>query len=330
VRVRLLVCAALVAALWIAASAQTHELRLVSTSWPPFTNPAGQPRYALDLVEAATQRIGVHTTTSIVAPAAFTQELLKGKYDGSAAAWKDIGREQVLVYSKPYLQNRLILVARKGTDVSAKQAGALKGRRIAIVEGYSYGDALETSGPTFIRAASEEESLQKVLKGDADYTLMDELVVEYILEHYANEARTKLAFGPTPLVTRDLFLAVRRTVPDAQSIIDRFNGQLREMIVDHTYHKLLNVKWIRADVNGDGIAEYIPASDKAGPNAPSVAYTLFDTKPAEQKRDAPPTGFYMGGNIYESWAAVPQPYKGGNNEPPDSRRSTASIFTFSW
>ena len=36
----------------VALSAQT-PLTLVSTVWPPFTNPPGHPRFALDLVEAA-------------------------------------------------------------------------------------------------------------------------------------------------------------------------------------------------------------------------------------------------------------------------------------
>ena len=38
-------------------AAQTRPLRLFSTAWPPFTNEPGQPRFALDLVEAALQRI---------------------------------------------------------------------------------------------------------------------------------------------------------------------------------------------------------------------------------------------------------------------------------
>ena len=35
------------------AALKTKQLRLVSTAWTPFTNPSGQPRFALDLVEAA-------------------------------------------------------------------------------------------------------------------------------------------------------------------------------------------------------------------------------------------------------------------------------------
>ena len=39
-------------------SGQTPTLRLVSTPWSPFTNEAGKPRFALDLVDAAFGRIG--------------------------------------------------------------------------------------------------------------------------------------------------------------------------------------------------------------------------------------------------------------------------------
>jgi polar amino acid transport system substrate-binding protein len=119
-------------------TAQTPPLRLVSTAWPPFTNEPGQPRFALDLVEAALRRIGLTAKTTIVEPAQFTPALLNGEFDGTAAAWKDAERERVLVFSQPYLENRLILVGRHGSDVSAGALTDLKGKRIAIVEGYSY------------------------------------------------------------------------------------------------------------------------------------------------------------------------------------------------
>ena len=84
----------------LTASTQTSRLRLVSTAWTPFTNEAGQPRFALDLVEAAFARVGVNSTTTIVQPAQFTTMLLSGPYDGSGAAWRDAEREKVLVYSR--------------------------------------------------------------------------------------------------------------------------------------------------------------------------------------------------------------------------------------
>ena len=287
----------------LAVSTQNRQLRLVSTAWPPFTNAPGQPRFALDLVENAFGRIGLSASTAIVEAAEFTQALLEGPFDGSGAAWRDPGRERVLFFSQPYLENRLILVGRRGDDVSATTVASLKGKRVAIVEGYSYGDTLDDSGPTFVRSRSEEDSLRMLLSSAVDYTLVDELVVQYIVSNYANEARTRLQVGTTPLVTRQLYLAVRRSLPDAESIVNRFNAQLRGMIADRTYHRLLHVEWIRADVDGDGLAENVPQSDQPGRLEPSSSYLLFSTEQSKPEPRTTPQRFYIGGSTYDGWAA---------------------------
>ena len=313
----------------IVASAQT-QLRLVSTAWSPFTNEPGRPRFALDLVEAALKRMGVSSQTTIVEAARFTPLVLEGTYDGSAAVWKDAEREKELLFSQPYLENRLILVARSGGDVSATTLAALKGKRIAIVEGYSYSDSIDSSGAMLVRSKSEEDSLRLLLTGAADYTLMDELVVNYIVDNYATEARTKLQFGVRPLLIRPLYFAMRLDRLDAKSLIDRFNTQLRAMITDRTYHRLLQVDWITTDVDGDGIPEYVPATDRSGPVEPARSYNLFSTD-----LTVPPTAptskrYFFGGAIYNGWSSVPDQFKVADTRRPDPNRPVAKIFTFTW
>jgi polar amino acid transport system substrate-binding protein len=321
--------AMLTCAISLAVAAQT-PLTLVSTAWPPFTNIPGQPRFALDLVDAAFGRIGVTARTTIVGAAEFTSSLLAPAFDGSAAAWKDPERERVLIFSQPYLENRLVLVGLRGADVSAKTLTDLAGKRVAIVEGYSYGDSIESAGPLFVRSESEEHSLARLLKRELDYTLMDDLVVQYIVTNYPKETGTRLQIGSTPLVTRELYLALRRTRPDAESIVTRFNAQLRGMISDGTYHRLLHVEWIRADINGDGVPEYVPRSDRPGAAEPKRVYALFTAPPPPAETPVKP-GFYVGGNIYSDWASVPESYKTGSaSKRPDPRRSTGSIFHFTW
>jgi ABC-type amino acid transport substrate-binding protein len=308
-------------------SAQTTPLMLVSTAWPPFTNAAGQSRFALDLVETALGRVSLTSKTTIVSAAEFTPALLSSRFDGSAAAWKDPEREQALVFSQPYLENRLVLVGRHGADVSAKALPALAGKRVAIVDGYAYGGDVERSGLVLRRTRSEEDSLAELLKSTVDYTLMDDLVVQYLVSAYPKESGTRLEIGTTPLVTRPLHFALRRTRPDAESIIARFNAQIRGMIKDRTYHKLLHVDWIRADVDGDGVSEYVPATDQPGKDVPQRVYTLFTT-PASDTTNKP--GFYVGGNIYRDWASVPENYRNLDTSHPDPSRSTGTIFKFSW
>jgi polar amino acid transport system substrate-binding protein len=316
------------------ARSQTPQLHLVSTAWPPFTNPAGQPRFALDLVEEALKRIGSSADTAIVADANFTTSLLSGKFDGSAAAWRDAEREKVLVYSEPYLENRLLLVGRRGSDVSAPKLSSLAGKRIVLVGGYSYGDDANKSGAVFISSRSEEDSLTKLLANEADYTLMDELVVQYILANYGEQARNRLAIGSIPLVTRTLHLAIRRSRPGAEALINRFNGEVRKMIADRTYHRLLHVDWIEADVDGDGRKEVVARTDQAGPTPPARTYNLFAGPPPQVEVTAPPPPadkrFYFGGSIYENWASVPQNYKLSNSDAPDPSRSAATLFSFKW
>jgi ABC-type amino acid transport substrate-binding protein len=304
-------------------------LSLVSTAWPPFTNAPGLPRFALDLVEDALRRIDVTAATSIVDAGQFTPAILSGQFDGSAAAWKDAERERALLFSQPYLENRLVLVGQRGANTSAKKLNELGGKRVAIVGGYAYGDAIDLTGPTFVRTRSEEDSLTQLLRGAVDYTLMDELVVNYIVSNYPNESAARLAIGTTPLLTRELCFAITRTRADAESIITRFNAQLRGMIADRTYHRLLQVDWIRADVDGDGVPEYVPVNDRPGPKEPLRVYTLF-SEPGTAEKPAGKPGFYVGGNIYRDWASVPESYKDINSQFPDSRRSQASIFKFTW
>jgi ABC-type amino acid transport substrate-binding protein len=310
-------------------SAQSRSLKLVSTAWSPFTNGPGQPRFALDLVEAALGRNHITSTTTIVSPAEFTGKLISGDFDGSGAAWRDATRERMLLFSQPYLENRLVIVGRHGADVSASSLAALKGRRIAIVEGYSYGEAIGGSGPAWVQVATSEDSLTAVLKGTADYALMDELVVTYLVSNYPKESESRLQIGKTALLTRPLYLAISRTRPDAEGIVNGFNAQIRNMIKDRTYHRLLHVQWITADVNGDGIPDYVPADDRPGPNAPTDAYSLF-TMPAGPPAQKGKVDYYIGGNIYETWLAVPDAYKKTAPNHPDPRQSTASLFKFVW
>ena len=275
------------------------------------------------------RRVGLAAETTIVRDEEFTRALLSGPFDGSAAAWRDAEREQAFVFSQPYLENRLVLVGRSGADVSARALGQLQGKRVAIVGGYAYGDGIDLTAPVFVRSRGEEDSLTLLLEGSVDYMLTDELVVQYLAHHHPREVRARLQIGSTPLVRRELHFVVRRSRADAESIVARFNEQLRGMVVDRTYHRLLRVDWLRADVDGDGVAEYVPYSDRVGPMPPQQTYSLFALTDLGGKPQ-PQTGFYIGGNIYRDWASVPDNYKVIDPKYPDPRRSSASMFTFRW
>jgi ABC-type amino acid transport substrate-binding protein len=301
--------------------AETSRLRLGSDTWPPFTNVAGKSRLAIDLVHEALRRAGVAEETTIAPWKDVTAGLADGRFDGSAAIWRSPDREKFLLYSKPYLENRLVLVGAKGSDVSAPGLGALTGKRVAVVEQYAYGEEVEgAEGPRFIQGQSDQENLTKLLGGDVDYMLVDDLLIRYLLEQQYEEARRRLAIGTTPLVLRTLHFAVRRDLPGAKAIIDGFNEQIDKMLADGTYNGILQLDWIRADVDHDGQPELVSRSKHAGTTAPTTGYTLLSSLSAlpheSPVRFEVPKRYWVDGRVYENWDDVPERYK----KPPRNEK----------
>ena len=302
---RLLMALAL---LWTghALAAPVAPLKLVSDVWPPFTDAEGKPHEALDLVKAALLRGGEQSKTSIVPWAQAEAGLEQGKFDGSAALWKTPAREKYLYYSQPYLENRLVLVARKGENVALKSVAELAGKRLALTTGYGYGAAItEVAGVTYVYRASDAECLRAVLANEADYLLLDELMVRHLFEFYGPKASTLIATGHAPLVRYGLHFALRKDYPRAQAIVDEFNHAVQKMMQDGTYNVLLHVAWIQTDIDGDGVPDFIASKRNlpklhGDPSSSLAGYSLFypANGPPDMKTQAK---YLVDGKSYDTW-----------------------------
>lgn len=303
------------------------ELRLVSTIWPPFTNLAGRPRRASDLVHEALERAGITEQTSIVADGRLIPSLREGAYSGSAALWHSADRERFLLYSQPYMETRLVLVGRKGSDVGAASLSDLAGKRVALVRTWAYGSAVdEAEGTSFVRGDSMEDNLRAVLDGRVDYTIIDDLVIRYIVEQYPEAARDRLEIGTAPLVLRPLFFAVRKDVAGAEEIVRRFDEQIRGMLLDGSYNRILELAWIRVADADESVL--VLGGDRAGVKPPTDAYEIVskaEPQAQDSGEDQPrKLRFLVGGDLYKDWESVPEHYKvpltpvqdpGGTAEP---------------
>ncbi len=292
----------------LAMAADPRELRLASDVWPPFTGEAGGARVAFELVNTALERARIDTTTAIVDWKEVEAGIRQGKFDGTAAMWRTEKRDESLVFSEPYLENRLVLVGRKGSDVSAARMSDLAGKRVAAVGRYAYGEEVEQAvGVFFVNARNDQDGLDKLLAGEVDYMLVDELVVRYLLTYQRDDAAAKLEIGSTPLARRTLHFALRRTVPDAEDIVASFNAEIDGMMADGSYSRILQVGWIRVDIDGDGRDELVALGDSLTPPPFSGVYDVFGEEP-----EVPPEKqrIFVAGSVYEGWDAIPERYKG--------------------
>jgi len=253
--------------------AQTTQLTLASDIWPPFTNAPGETAVAMEIVKTALNRNSIAVKPKVADFTIVLEGLEKGIFQGSSALWKTSEREEYLIYSKPYLFNQLVLVGRKGSDVSAQNMSELSGKKIAVVAGYAYGEGIANDeSAVFIEGKNDQANLIKLLEGKVDYMLVDALLVAYLRSYQAADAKKHLEIGTVPLESHGLHFAIRRDIEGAEEIISEFNQTIAEMQADGTYHRILKLNWIQADVDGDGNLEMIPGQN-AG-KRPENAYSL--------------------------------------------------------
>ena len=285
---------------------QNKELKLASDVWPPFTDEVGEKSFALELVNEALKRGNVAAFTEFVVFEKVMDGIDSGTYDGSAALWKTKDRESYLLYSEPYLENRLILVGRSGSDVSAAKLSDLENKRVSVVSGYAYGSSIYTTpGISIIFGKSDQENLERLLDGKTDYMLVEELLIQYLLQYQHEEVKKYLEIGENVILVQPLYLAILKNIPGAQSIIDEFNNNIAQMMADGTYNEILELNWIQYDVDGDGMLELVMSGENAGMEAPVNYYSLMSVSGLAESEDR----YYINGQLYNGWEEVPQQLK---------------------
>lgn len=285
-----------------------QSIQLVSDIWPPFTDEEGKTAFALDLVEEALKRSGIKADISIKDWSVALKGIKEGDFDGSAAIWKTAERQQWMLYSEAFLENRLILVGRTGTNVSAKSLSELNGKKIGLAGGYAYGPEVDSlKGVEIILGVNDQDNLKKLLEGEIDYMLVDDLLIEYLLTYQRKDVEAYLEIGQKPMLSRTLHFAVRQDIEQADYFVEQFNKQILAMVGDGTYNRILNINWIRTDLDGDGNLELVLMGDQAGISPPrgyDVNSGSTIMAPAQ-----PDTNYVIDGKIYNGWQNVPGQYK---------------------
>lgn len=285
--------------------AQTESLKLSSDVWPPFTDVASEKSIALDIVEEALEGLNITTNFEILDFGSVMDGIKSGAADGSAALWKDELREEIMLFSDAYLQNQLILVGRKGSNVAVSSIAEIENKRIGVVENYAYGEELKAGDNNeIITGASDQQNLERLISKEIDYFLVDALLIQYMLKYQLNDVREFLEIGEIPMIVKTLHLAIRKDIPDADQILVKFNEAIVTMMADGSYNEILELNWVQADVDGDGEVELVLAGSEAGTAAPDNSYNILYS---EQNRNT--GGYYVDGTKYNSWSDVPDNYK---------------------
>ncbi len=284
---------------------QNDTLNLSSDVWPPFTNIESEKAIALDIVKEGLDRTDIIVNYEILNFDLVMDGIKAGNFDGSAALWRNEKRAKELLFSKAYLQNQLVLVGNKGSHVEIKAISELEDKKIGVVEGYAYGDELKDGNNNeIVYGESDQQNLERLISKEIDYFLVDALLIQYLLKYQLNDVSELLEISDHPLIVKSLHLAIRKDFPNAEQIIINFNEAISSMMTDGSYNEILELNWVKADVDGDGTLELILAGNEAGTAAPDNSYNILYSE--QNQTDG---GYYVDGTKYHSWDDVPNQYK---------------------
>lgn len=287
--------------------AQERELKLSADVWPLFTNVEGEKSILTDLVQEALSRMEVKSTIEITEFTDVIKGIESGEFDGSPAFWISDERQEKYLFSKPYLYNQLILVGKKGSDVTATSFNDLSGKKIGVVNNYAYGDFDNNKEIVIISDVSNQKNLENLLSDKIDYMLVDALLIQYMLKYQLNDVTQHLAIGQKPLLVKSLHVALNKNVENAEEILTQFDKEIEKMIVDESFNRILELNWVKADIDHDGVMELVLGSNMAGTSAPQNIYGLMMDN--TYKENNPPQRYYVDGKLYENWDNVPKSYK---------------------
>ena len=317
------VTASLVTTVPAAEQPASAQVQLAADVWPPFTNHFGKPRIATEIVHLALAKSGYEPTTQILDSWTVPEDLKAGKYDGCGALWKSAEREAYLLFSKPYLQSRLHLAGRKGLEVDLTDLSPLKGKRLVLVEGYAYGELVDSlKDVEIIYGKDSVSNLKMLISGDADYTLVDDLLIQYMLKEHTDKHEELLDFGNESLLTNPIHLALRKNLPGAAKIIKQFDQTIRLMQADGTYNRILRLNSISIDVDGNGQKELVLTDINLNNTAPVGGYDIF----SNDKKLPPQTRYSIRDIIYNDWDEVPNDYRSEDDVIPDTRKEGFNLF----
>lgn len=224
------------------ATTKDKTLKITSSQWPPFVDKAAAGNgVAMDLVSKIFARAGYKTNTSVQNWNRALQGTSMGITDIIATAWYTPERNKTLHYSKPYFENTIRFVKRKGVNIPFNSFNDLQGLTVGVVNGYAYGETFNTA-PGLIRIP-KNNLIQNILllqRGQLDLVIGDEWVIRSELTEYFPSAIKDYEFLGKPVDKRGVHIAVSRQLKNHKQIVTDFNKALDSMIKDGSYKKLID------------------------------------------------------------------------------------------
>lgn len=155
--------------------------------------------------------------------------------------YKTSERLEVFDYSAPLLVETLRIYVKKGSEFAFRDVADLKGKKVGIILGWSYGEAFDQAKADGVfqveEVTAEELNFTKLVLGRVDCVIAPELSANILLAQH--NFRERFIALPQPLTENATYLAIAK-IAGKQALLEQFNAALEAMKADGTHDKIVS------------------------------------------------------------------------------------------
>ena len=163
--------------------------------------------------------------------------------EGNAAVigiYKNNERLKIFDYSEPIFEERLAVYTKRGKTFDFNQLSDLKGKRIGLNRGWSYGEAFDNARKKYHFNVNEsqtnEQGFHKLVRGTIDCLIADQVAASQIIRH-ENLSDQVERLNKLAAVNKAYVVFVKSL--KKQHVLEKFNQALEEMKKDGSYRKII-------------------------------------------------------------------------------------------
>lgn len=222
--------------------AETRTITAAADPYPPFVDPKNPKEgISLELIRAAFKTQGYEVKMNYMPWARAESDVKKGVYDILPNVWMTEARKKDLMYSKPYVSNKVKFISLKEEPFEYNGMKSLTGKTIGTVRGYGYGNEFLKS-TDFKREEVTDLmfNIKKLIAKRIDLTLEDEIVAKTKIAREDPKLLEQIKFSTNTFSVNDLHIASGFKNSRHKEIIDAFNKGFEIIKSDGTAAKILS------------------------------------------------------------------------------------------
>lgn len=212
-----------------------------SSNWPPYVDAESETNgICLEIIREAFKTQDYTVKILIIPWSRAVNGVIEGTYDILPDVWFTKQRSENLLFSDPFLTNKIKILSRKNDQFSFVDIDSLKGKKVGYVRDFSYSQEFEDSD-IFEKVATNFfiQNIYQLLSNKVDLTLEDELVAIKIIKDENPELLDKIKFSDVNFNTNNLHIACGYKNPKHKEIINSFNKGLEIIKLNGIYDQIL-------------------------------------------------------------------------------------------